>query len=179
MKQPGKIPPLPALRMFEAAARLGSISAAAAELHVTHSAVSQQVKSLEDALGVRLFGRSGRKVVLTSAGRELALGANEALCAIARTTHLVRQRANPNRLTITTLPSFATCWLTPRIGRFIELEPNVEINLISTCTLLDFARDGVNVAIRWSEKPDETLDATRMMSDEMLVVASPGSFQTR
>ena len=179
MKQPGRIPPLPALRVFEAAARLGSISVAAEELHVTHSAVSQQIKSLEDALGVKLFGKSGRNVVLTSAGRELALGANEALCAIARTTHLVRQRANPNRLTVTTLPSFAACWLTPRIGRFIELEPDVEINLISTCAILDFARDGVDAAIRWTATADETLNSTALMYDEMLVVASPSYLQSR
>jgi len=179
MKQPGKLPPLPALRVFEAAARLGSISAAATELHVTHSAVSQQVKSLEESLGVRLFGRSGRNVVLTSAGRELALGANEALCALARTTHLVRQRANPNRLTVTTIPSLAACWLTPRIGRFIESEPGVVINLISTGEVLDFARDGVDVALRWSVLPDETLDTTLLMHDEMLVVASPQYLRTR
>lgn len=174
MKRPGKIPPLPALRVFEAAARLGSISAAADELFVTHSAVSQQVKSLESMLGVKLFGRSGRNVVLTAAGRELALGANEALCSIARTTQRVRQRANPNRLTVTTIPSLAACWLTPRIGRFIELEPEVVINLISTGEVLDFTRDGVDVAIRWSVLPDETLDTTLLMRDEMLVVTSPG-----
>jgi len=178
MKQPGKVPPLAALRVFEAAARLGSISAAATELHVTHSAVSQQIKTLEDSLGVRLFGRSGRNVVLTSAGRELALDANEALCAIARSAQRVRQRANPNRLTVTTLPSFAACWLTPRIGRFIELEPDVEINLISTCALLDFTRDGVDAAIRWTEKPDDSLDAALLMKDEMLVVASPEYLRT-
>ncbi len=174
MKRPGKLPPLPALRVFEAAARLGSMSAAADELFVTHSAVSQQVKSLENILGVKLFGRSGRNVMLTAAGRELALGANEALCAIARTTQQVRQRANPNRLTVTTIPSLAACWLTPRLERFIEQEPEVVINLISTGEVLDFTRDGVDVAIRWSVLPDETLDTTLLMRDEMLVVASPG-----
>ena len=149
MQRPGKLPPLPALRAFEVAARLGSVSAAAAELSVTHSAVSQQIKSLEDALGVSLFGRSGRKVALTAAGQELALGANEALCALAKTVNLVRQRANPHRLTVTTLPSFAARWLTPRMGRFMELEPRVEINLISTNVVLDFARDGIDLAIRF------------------------------
>ena len=179
MEKPGHIPSLPALRAFEAAARLGSISGAAEELHVTHSAISQQVKGLEDALGVKLFGRSGRNVVLTSAGRELALGANEALRAMARTTRQVSQRANPNRLTVTTLPSFATCWLTPRIGRFIEREPEVEINLISTCNVLDFTRDGVDAALRWSHTPDETEDAVQFMRDEMIVVASPDYLKTR
>jgi LysR family glycine cleavage system transcriptional activator len=174
MKPPGKLPPLPALRAFEATARLGGVSAAANELHVTHSAVSQQIRSLEVALGVKLFGRSGRGVILTAAGQELALGANDALCAIARTSSLVRRRANPKRMTITTLPSFAACWLTPRIARFIEEMPGVEINLISTSNVLDFARDGIDVAIRFGHGNYEGQDATLLMHDEMLVVASPG-----
>ncbi len=174
MIRPGKLPPLPALRAFESTARLGSVSAAADELHVTHSAVSQQIKSLEASLGVRLFSRSGRNVILTAAGQELALGANDALCSIARTTSLVRQRANPNRLTITTLPSFAACWLTPRIGRFIEEVPDVEINLISTSKILDFARDGIDVAIRFGHGDYAGQNVSLLMHDEMLVVASPG-----
>jgi LysR family glycine cleavage system transcriptional activator len=134
MQPPGKLPPLSALRAFEVAARLGSVTAAADELHVTHSAVSQQIKSLENSLGVKLFSRSGRHVVLTAAGRELAIGANEALCALARTTKQVRQRANPRRLTVTTIPSFAACWLTPRISRFLEQVPDAELNILSTST---------------------------------------------
>ena len=173
MERPGKLPPLPALRAFESTARLGSVTAAASELHVTHSAVSQQIKSLEQTLGVRLFSRSGRGVILTNAGQELALGANEAFCSIAQTTSLVRQRANPNRLTITTLPSFAACWLTPRIGRFIEAVPDVEINVISTGRIMDFARDGIDVAIRFGLGNYEGQNATLLMRDEMLVVASP------
>lgn len=173
MERPGRLPPLPALRVFEVAARLGSISAAAEELNVTHSAVSQQIKSLEDVFGVRLFGRSGRKVVLTAAGQELALGTNEALCALARTANLVRRRANPHRLTVTTLPSFAARWLTPRVGSFLQMEPKVEINLISTGVILDFARDGIDIAIRFGLNNDESVNAERMLDDEMLVVSSP------
>jgi LysR family transcriptional regulator, glycine cleavage system transcriptional activator len=173
MEQPGKLPPLPALRVFEVVARLGSISAAADELFVTHSAVSQQIKSLEDVLGVRLFGRSGRRLSLTAAGQELALGTNEALCALARTTNLVRQRANPHRLTVTTLPSFAARWLTPRIGGFMQLEPRVEINLISTYTNLDLSRDGIDVAIRFGLTEKQGIKAEALLDDEMLVVASP------
>jgi LysR family glycine cleavage system transcriptional activator len=84
MKMPGKLPPLNLLRAFEAVARLGSVSAAANELYVTHSAVSQQIKALEESLGVKLLNRVGRGVALTVAGRELAAGANEALCALER-----------------------------------------------------------------------------------------------
>ena len=173
MKSPGKLPPLPALRAFEAAARLGSVTAAAEELHVTHSAVSQQIKGLEAALGVKLFARSGRRIVLTVAGRELALGANEALCAIARTTQQVRQRANPRRLTVTTIPSFAACWLTPKISRFLEAMPEVELNIVSTSTPLDYVREGIDVGIRFGAGQYDGLDATRLMGDETLLVASP------
>ena len=173
MKAPGKLPPLPALRAFEAAARLGSVTAAADELHVTHSAVSQQIKGLETALGVRLFGRSGRSIALTAAGCELAVGANEALCAIARTTNQVRQRANPRRLTVTTLPSFAACWLTQKISRFLEEVPDAELNIVSTPTLLDYTREGIDVGIRFGTGLYEGMDATLLMDDEVLLVASP------
>lgn len=173
MEKPGKLPPLAALRVFEAAARLGSISAAADELSVTHSAVSQQIKSLEESFGVRLFGRAGRRVVLTAAGRELALGANEALCALARTANLVRRRANPHRLTVTTLPSFATRWLSPRMGSFLRLEPRVEISLIAASAVLDFDRDGIDVALRFGLGDWPGMRAERLLDDEMLVVANP------
>ena len=173
MKSPGKLPPLPALRAFEAVARLGSVTAAAGELHVTHSAVSQQIKSLEDALAIKLFTRQGRRLLLTAAGSELAHGANAALCAIAVTASRARQRANPRRLTITTLPSFAACWLTPRIGRFIEQEAGVEINIQSTSELLDYAREGIDVGIRFGSGNYDGLDALPLMRDEALLVASP------
>ena len=173
MKSPGKLPPLQALRAFEAVARLGSVTAAADELFVTHSAVSQQVKILEASQGIALFTRQGRRLLLTAAGSELAHGANAALCAIAVSASRARQRANPRRLTITTLPSFAACWLTPRIGRFIEQEGGVEINIQSTSDLLDYARDGIDVGIRFGSGEYEGLDAQPLMRDEALVVASP------
>lgn len=177
MQRPGKLPPLPALRCFEAAARLGSISAAADELHVTHSAVSQQIKSLEEFFGLKLFGRSGRAVVLTTAGQELALGANEALNSLARTTTMVRRRTNPKRMTVTCLPSFAACWLTPRIASFMELVPDVEINLISSSHVLDMTRDGIDVAIRWGFGGYEGVEASLLLHDELLPVAQPEYLQ--
>ncbi|MFT3847396.1 MAG: LysR substrate-binding domain-containing protein [Propionivibrio sp.] len=174
MKMPGKLPPLAPLRAFEAVARLGSVSAAADEMFVTHSAVSQQIKALEEALGVKLLSRAGRGIALTVAGRELAAGANEALCALAQTASQVRRRANPNRLTVTTLPSFAACWLTPRISRFLEEAPDAQINIVPTSNLLDYAREGIDVGIRFGlSGAVDGLDATLLMRDEMLVVASP------
>jgi len=171
---PARLPPMSALRAFEAAARLNSFSLAARELFVTHSAVSHQIRGLEAQLGFPLFIREGRGVRLTPAGQELAERTNAAFCEIGRTVARLRQRANPRRLTVTTMPSFAARWLAPRIGQFIEQHPDVELNIITTNAVLDFVRDGVDVAIRFGlgqSPPDET--AERLLEDELMVVASP------
>lgn len=173
MDTPAKLPPLGMLRVFEAAARCGSFSVAAKELHVTHSAVSHQIRALEAQLGFALFHREGRGVQLTLAGLELANRVNEALCDLGRSVALLRQRVNPRRLTVTTMPSFAARWLTPRIGAFIEREPDIELNIVTTSNVLDFARDGIDVAIRFGYGNYPGLDAALLMRDEMLVVASP------
>lgn len=173
MESPARLPPLGMLRVFESAARLGSFSAAAEELSVTHSAVSHQIRALEEQLGFAVFHRVGRGVQLTQLGLELSVQVNEALCGIGRTLARLRQRANPRRLTVTTMPSFAARWLGPRIGRFIELEPDIELNIISTSDVLDFARDGVDVALRFGFGDYPGQQAELLMRDEMLVVASP------
>ncbi|GAA5183577.1 transcriptional regulator GcvA [Niveibacterium umoris] len=168
------LPPLGALRAFEAAARHGSLTAAADELSVTHGAVSQQVKLLEEWLGVSLFERKGRGVALTRAGEALAGTAHDALMSIAERVAQIRRRANPRRLTVTTMPSFAARWLTPRIGRFLEREPNIELNIRSTEAVLDLAIEGVDVAIRFGAGHYPGFDCEFLMADELLVVASPG-----
>ena len=149
MEAPGKLPPLPALRTFEAAARHLNFSRAAEELHVTHSAVSHQIRALEAWLGFALFSRQGRAVVLTRAGEELRGVANEALRQISDTVGMLRRRVDVNRLSISVMPSFAGRWLAPRIAAFIEANPGCEVNVVSTTERSDFVRDGVDVAIRW------------------------------
>ncbi|GAA5173227.1 transcriptional regulator GcvA [Niveibacterium umoris] len=173
MQKPPRLPPLSALRMFEAAARHPTFSAAADELAVTHGAVSQQVRALEEWLGVSLFQRSGRRVTLTPEGVSFAATANEALCRIGDAAAILRRRTNPNRLTITTMPSFAARWLAPRISRFLDVEPGVEFSIVTTAQVLDFARDGVDVAIRVGFGPYPEANAVRLMADTLLVVASP------
>jgi len=173
MDAPAKLPPLGMLRVFEAAARLGSFSAAAEELHVTHSAVSHQIRALEEQLGFALFHREGRGVQLTLVGLELAARVNRALCDIGSAVALLRQRANPRRLTVTTMPSFAARWLAPRLGSFIEQEPDIELNIVTTSAVLDFARDGVDIAIRFGFGEYAGQQVELLMRDEMLVVASP------
>jgi len=117
---PVRFPPLAALRAFEAAARLESFSRAADEIHVTHGAVSHQVRALEDFIGVPLFMREGRGVVLTGDGRTLAAEIRAGLAQIGAAAEAIRRRARSNRLTISVLPSFGSRWLMPRIGRFMS-----------------------------------------------------------
>jgi LysR family transcriptional regulator, glycine cleavage system transcriptional activator len=173
MERPGKLPPLSALRMFEAAARLGSISRAADELFVTHGAVSHQIRALEDYLGFALFQRQGRAVVLTPAGEELLASANTALRQLSDTVSVLQRRANPNRLSVSVMPSFAARWLTPRIGGFIDRHPSAELNVTSTGALVDFTRDAVDVCIRWGPGGYSGVRAELLMDDVLFPVISP------
>lgn len=173
MERPGKLPPLPALRVFEAAARLSSVSRAAEELFVTHGAVSHQIRALEEQLGFALFRREGRALVLTPAGEELLQAANAALRQIADTVASLKRRANPDRLSISVMPSFASRWLTPRIGAFIDRHPSAEVNITATGTLADFSRDGTDVSIRWGPGGYSGVRSELLMDDALFPVLSP------
>ena len=168
-----RLPPLNALRAFEAAARLGSISRAADEIHVTHGAISHQVKALEEFLGVPLLARQGRGIAPTPAGKRLAERAGAALDQIAEVAAAIARIDDPGRLTISTLPSLATRWLMPRIGSFMEAHPELEVNLHTSQSLVDFARDGVDVAIRFGRGSWPGVRQERLMSEEYLAVCSP------
>jgi LysR family transcriptional regulator, glycine cleavage system transcriptional activator len=168
-----KLPPLTALRAFEVAARLGSFSHAADELHVTHSAVSHQIKALEEFFAVPLFLRQGRRIALTDDGRFLAERVRSALGQIAEAASSIGRRSRPNRLTISVLPSFASRWLMPRIGRFMGEHPGWEVNIESTSELTDFVRDSVDVGIRFGRGPWPNVHAEWFMDDQYILVASP------
>ncbi|WP_246262316.1 transcriptional regulator GcvA [Aromatoleum evansii] len=164
---------MPALRVFEAAARLSSVSRAADELFVTHGAVSHQIRTLEEHLGFPLFHRQGRTVVLTPAGEELLHAANAALRQIAETVANLRRRSNPNRLSISVMPSFASRWLTPRIGTFIDAHPSAEVNITATGALADFSRDGMDLSIRWGPGGYGGVRSELLMDDVLFPVVSP------
>jgi LysR family glycine cleavage system transcriptional activator len=168
-----KLPPLNALRAFEAAARLQSISRAADEIHVTHGAVSHQVKSLEAFVGVPLLERKGRGVIATPAGRRLAERAGQAFERIAEVAADLGRRDDPGRLTVSTLPSLATRWLMPRIGAFMESHPQFELNLHTSVSLVDFTRDEIDIAIRFGKGAWPNVRAERLMGDEYFAVCSP------
>jgi LysR family transcriptional regulator, glycine cleavage system transcriptional activator len=167
-----RFPPLSALRPFEAAARLESFSRAAEELSITHGAVSHQVRALEEHLGAPLFARYGKRVTLTSAGRAFAEKVRGALEDIAQAADALRTRRD-DRLTVSVLPSFASRWLMPRLIRFMDANPKVEVNVIATTVLANFSADEVDVAIRFGPGPWPPLVCEKFLEDEYFPVASP------
>ncbi|MFL6668066.1 MAG: transcriptional regulator GcvA [Burkholderia ambifaria] len=144
-----QLPALNAIRAFEAAARHENFSRAADELFVTHGAVSHQVRALEEELGVQLFARNGKRLCLTGAGMRYAQQVRTALMMLADATREVRASDRDRRLVVSMLSSFAARFVTPRIGTFIERHPEIDVELQSTNTLTDFARDDVDLAIRF------------------------------
>jgi LysR family glycine cleavage system transcriptional activator len=168
-----RLPPLSALRPFEAAARLESFSRAAEELHLTHGAVSRQVRALEDHLGAALFTRHGKRVALTIAGRGFAERVRNALQEIAQAAEALGDRRRANRLTVSVLPSFASRWLMPRLIRFMDANPGIEVNVLASTVLANFANDEVDIAIRFGRGPWPPLVCEEFLDDEYFPVASP------
>ncbi|MCH7931217.1 MAG: transcriptional regulator GcvA [Proteobacteria bacterium] len=168
-----KLPPLNALRAFEAAARHLSVTRAAGELNVTPAAVSHQVKALEDRLGVALFRRLNRAMLLTDAGQLLLPGLRDGFDRLAEAVHRVRAHGAGNALTVSVAPSFAAKWLVPRLDRFRAAHADIEIRLDATDQLVDFAREDVDVAIRYGAGDYPGLRADRLFTDEVFPVCSP------
>ena len=168
-----RLPPLAALRPFEAAARLESFSKAADELHLTHGAVSHQVRGLEAHLGTQLFHRHGKRVTLTIEGRAFAERVRAALAEIAHAADQARGGRRDNRLTVSVLPSFASRWLMPRLIRFMEAHPEIEVNVMASTALANFAADEVDIGIRFGLGPWPPLACEKFMEDEHFPVSSP------
>lgn len=167
------LPPLATLRAFEAAARLASFSRAADEIHLTPSAVSHQIKALEESLAVQLFLRNGRRQVsLTREGRFLAECVAAALASLTQAADTLR-RGQRNRLTVSVLPSFAARWLMPRIVHFVDRHPGLDLNIRSTTTHADFLRDEVDLAIRFGAGRWPNQCAELFMNDTLYPVCSP------
>ena len=132
-----RLPPLNALRVFEAAARHLSFKEAAAELHITQAAVSHQVKSLEEYLGVQLFRRSARGVQLTDAARACLPKLREGFDALAAAVEMVRERGGDAGLVITAPPVFTARWLMPRLAEFSKREPKIELHVFASSKMVD------------------------------------------
>ena len=167
------LPPLNALRAFEAAARHESFTRAAEELSVTQGAVSHQVKSLEASLGVKLFNRERQRLAITDAGRDYLMIIRDALDRIAMGTERLLQRQESGVLTISTSPDFGAKWLVHRMGAFAERHPSIELKLSAGMHHVDFAREDVDVAIRHGDGNWPGLSVTRLCSEHLFAVCSP------
>jgi len=141
-------PPVASLRSFEAVARLGSVTQAAHEMSVTHSAVSQHIKQLEALVGVTLFIRHGRGVRITEEGRLYALQIREALQHIADATRMVQIKPRTLEVTLATIPSFGCHWLLPRLARFQARHPQIAVRLLTSLAVVNLQQEGIDLAIR-------------------------------
>lgn len=148
------LPPLTALRAFDAAARHMSFAKAADELHVTPAALSFQIKSLEEHLGAPLFVRLNRAVELTDAGRALAPDAKAAFETLANGWHAAQRAQDHHALTVTAGPAFTAKWLAPRLYEFAQEHPEIELRFSASLRRMDFVRDNIDVAIRFGLGPD-------------------------
>ena len=168
------LPPLNAVRVFEVSARLGTFSNAAEELGVTQGAVSRQIRLLEDRLGLQLFRRAGRRVILTQEGRDYYTTVRPALEAIdTKSAQLSRKRAH-EKLVVSTVPSFATKWLAPRLTSWRAVGPDIDLRIISSYEPTDFRREGVDVAIRYGRGPWAGLHVEKLAVEQLFPVCSRG-----
>jgi LysR family glycine cleavage system transcriptional activator len=168
-----RLPPLNALRAFEAAARHLSFTRAAAELHVTQTAISHQIRALEERLGVRLFRRLPRGLLLTEEAQHYLPPVRDAFDRIAAATAQLAGGASSGSLTVSVLPSFAAKWLVPRLGRFRAAHPNLDLRISASSQLVDFARDDVDVGIRMGPGHYPGLRVDRLFGESMVPVCAP------
>jgi LysR family glycine cleavage system transcriptional activator len=165
--------PVGALRSFDVAARTLNLSAAAEELSVTHAAVSRQVKQLEQRLRVKLFDRLPRGLKLTVHGALLAAGTREAFDRLSSAIEDVSQPAIRRRLNISTFASLSTRWLMPRLDSFAKRFPDVDLHIETSARLADFARDDVDMAIRFGNGHYPGLHVVPLFQPQDIAVCSP------
>ena|SRR5262245_42654799 len=170
---PRRLPPLNALRAFEAAARSESFTRAATELGVSQTAVSQQVKSLEATLGFKLFARDGKRLVITSAGKEYLAVIRDALDRIAVGTDRLLRNSPSSVLTVSTSPDFGAKWLVHRLGRFTAAYAEIDLRVSTTTKQVDFIADRVDLAIRHGDGKWEGLDAVALCQERLVPICSP------
>jgi len=168
-----KLPPLATLRAFEAAARHLSFKRAAAELHVTPTAISHQVRQLEEAIGVRLFERRTRQVLLTAEGQVLLPVLREGFESFARVIDGLSRRPRRATVTLSATPAFAAKWLVPRIGGFRALHPDIDLTLLATLDVVDLDSGAADLALRYGDGPYPNLIVETLVTDRFAPVANP------
>jgi LysR family glycine cleavage system transcriptional activator len=161
------------LRAFEAVARHLNFRAAAEEMALTQSAVSRQIQSLEEEVGVSLFLRHTRAVELTSAGAQLLMAVSQSLPRIDNAVRAIRQSAGRRSVALTTFASFASMWLIPRLEHFQREHPDIDIRIDASDTKVDLDVADVDLALRYGPKASMPPDAIRMFGEQLTPVASP------
>jgi LysR family glycine cleavage system transcriptional activator len=173
MEQRRRLPPLNALRAFEAAARHLNFSRAADELSVTPGAVSQQIQNLEDYVGVALFKRTPKGLLLTDPAQIALPALREAFDRLAEAASMLTAAVDGRRLTVSVAPSFAAKWLVPRLGKFETLHPMVDVWISAGMELVDFNSGEIDIAIRYGSGRYPGLEVQRLMQETVMAVVSP------
>ena len=173
------LPPLDLLPGFEAAARHLSFTKAAAELFLTQSAISRQVQALEEALGVALFQRRHRALLLTDEGQLLQRAASEMLDKLRETTRALRGSSAPAPLNVTTIVSFASLWLIPRLPRFRTHYPAADVRISADNQVVDLVRERMDVAIRYCAPADAPTNAIKLFGEDVMPMCSPALVRDR
>ncbi|WP_102226320.1 LysR family transcriptional regulator [Acidimangrovimonas sediminis] len=167
------LPPLTALRAFAAFAESGSVVAAGAQLNVSHAAVSQQLRALEQHMGLALLRRRGRELVLTSEGRELAAALTEGFGHIADSVAALTGAEAERPLRITTTPGFAASWLMPRIADFRDRHPEIDVVIDPTGTIQTLGPGGFDLALRYGAGEWPCCESLLLVDSDVVVVAAP------
>lgn len=177
MAEIGKLPSLNALRAFVTAGRRLNLAVAARELFVTPSALSHQIRGLEESLGMALFIRKRQGLELTEAGQQLLPGLAEAFDRIGDTLARLQPAAESNTLTVSMLSTFAMRWFIPRLAHFQQLHPEIEVRISTSVELVDFAREDVDCAIRSGRGQWPGTVAVRLFAERLAPVCSPKLLQ--
>lgn len=169
------LPPTQTLRAFEAAARLGNYTRAGEELSLTHSAISHQIRALEQRTGRKLFQREGRQMVLTDSGRLLAGEIRQALLMLDRALHIgkVEPLRAAQSLRVSVPPSFASAWLVPRLAAFHQQHPHINISLRSTHELSELDFSDADIAIWYGRAGQKNFRYERLLEEVIFPVCSP------
>ncbi|SLN66580.1 transcriptional regulator GcvA [Oceanibacterium hippocampi] len=167
------LPPLPALRAFEAAARHLSFKRAAEELAVTPTAISHQIRLLEEVLGVRLFDRRPRQVSLSPAGVTLFPPINGAFAAMREAVGRITENKRRRGLTLSATTAFTAKWLVPRLARFAEVHPDIDLRLHASDEIVNFGAGGADVAVRYGPGPFPDLSSEPLFEEHFAPMCSP------
>ncbi|MDB5566796.1 MAG: transcriptional regulator, LysR family [Tardiphaga sp.] len=172
-----RLPSLNGLRAFEAAARHLSFTNAAAELNVTQTAISHQIRRLEEELGIRLFIRQNRALALTPQARDYLPGVRAAFNDLRLATDRLLRKDNDHVLTVSTLASLAAKWLLPRLSAFQEAHPDIDVRITTSTSMVDFKNGDVDAAIRYGRGRWPGLRADWLTADQLFPVCSPALLQ--